>query len=596
MNRKQYARNAWHQSWIVGVLVVMSLGLQVEETLGLTPHFVGCIGNSGTHERPVLMGPYEAGDVTRSQTQAGPVYIPETGILYATAGAERLNAYRINGELVASYGIPKGFFNTLSPCLIRAGDALYFVRHFGWARPGSLWKLPIGAPDGSTAERVDLPIKSIGLISKRVYQDELAIVSASPEYKLYFWNIKTGVLRESGNLQQVKPFVIAMDWNSKGELFAISYDKIYKLADGQLQEGTGYPKTYIGQRMVSPRNCFFLDGALWGVAGSTLLRFNEATFEPDPGVAFSGRGRPTLSYIFYDNDIGDAGGIASLGNSYYAVTGRLGSIILFHWDEETRTCERVRRIGSIPEHGSFVLSRDGVILVGDVGYLWDDSETAVTHTSWLYPAEYSTRLGEDAVRFSAPWRGRPHSFVAFGPFRECQSNRNGSSDHGRLADFTKLVGAATKGDSEVYTLNSDGVAGRFIIRAKQPFSLTWEGDVALKFRAPIKGEFSSFETVSDTVSVLACGGHVILMQPEGAELREVRRFPWNFEPGCLLSGDGQWVVVSEKQKNLVTIFSLEGTALARISVEAPGRVSLCGTRLIVHDTKNQRILKYELRN
>lgn len=577
------------------ILIGLMASLMGVMSYGLTVEFVGYLGNSGTEECPVKLGPFDVGDRSGSQTQAGPYYDAERGLLYASAGSERLNAYTVDGRLAASYTIPVGYFDTYAAVLVRSGETLFFIRRAGHRRPGTIWQLPLNAPDGTAATKANCDIVGPAVLSGHANAAGEIVVSTD-EKKLYVWNPVTGESRQIGDVEAVKPFPISIDWNSKGELIVTSLWKAYKYVDGKSVEEDGFPKDVVG-RGVAPCNGIFHDGSWWAGAGCTVLRFNEA-MEMDPGVVFSGAGTPTLAYLYRDQDIGSAGGVAHLGNDTIAVSGKYGSITIFEWNPVMRTCERLRRIGAIPETPCLALSEDGTIQVKDVAYLWSDPENAFTHTSWIHEgALYSTRLdGERAVRFYQS--DRTGAGIAAGPFREVPNYRDYRSQK-EFGDFSTIVGALVVGNADkamVYPFMKDGTCFRFDVRNKaRNFPVERLSDAVVTLSKPAVGEYTGAVSLEGSHCVLVAGGEIILADVDGETIVERKRLTKTVSAENRVAGDKERFAISEKTENRVTIFSAEGDVLAIVTVPSPGAVALCGSRMVVLDTENQRLVKYVLK-
>ncbi len=546
------------------------------------PKFVGYCGNSGTAEEPVVFGAFARGDAHRQQTQAGPVYDADTGLLYASAGAERINAYTVDGRMVATYPIPKGYFWCTGDPLVRVGDNLVFRRN------KRLWTLPLNATNGTAAVAAACDLAKIRLISSNAQDGELAVLLE--DGSLHLWHAAKGTARRIGELQGVDVSrIVAMDWNAKGALFAFTGDTVYKIVDGKILSGGGFPKKVInrGVRMMSVRRS---GGAFHATSYSgSMLRLNEETLDLDPGVVFGGSGGHTLSYIYFDHDIGIGGGITHLKGDYFAVMGGLGPITVIKWNAKTRQFARVRRIGALTERRAVNLSKDGDILVGNIGWKWNDREDAPTHTSRTVNGEATARVGNEVLAVGL-WANMPA--IEIGAFEEV-GKRPSIRQRGFAKFSDALVGAAVVGKSRLYTLDRDGACRtyRFGYDAHRMW-IDGETNVVLKLTKSGKA-FSGMTQMNDEAFVIACDGEIVLAKPNGEVVQEVSRFGEEFAPTCRIAADANYVLVSEKEKNRVTVLTAKGDVVHRFDVTAPGAVAINGDRLVIHDTAAQRILKYE---
>ncbi len=548
----------------------------------LFPRLVGVLGNSGTREKPVLFGDVVRGD----QSQTGPVYDAERGVLYQSVGAERMNVYTLDGRLEATYAIPKGFFRVRNDPLVRVGDRLHFRRN------REVWTLPLNAPDGTAATKANCPLAKVKLLSSSARNGEIAVLLE--DNTLHLWNVATGTTRQIG--ADLPNYTNILDWNPDGDLFAVREHTVYKIANGKSVTADGFPKRII-DRGVSINAGGMTGGALWATGqNGTLMRFDAKTCNPSPGVTFGGRGGHTLNYNFGDDDLGGGSGVAHLSGDYYAVGASRGAIVIFKWDPLTRQCTRVRRIGALPDVPLLGLSSDGNVEVGGFVWRWTDGEDAPIHSSWRLRAREvaaSARVGDgtSSLRLGSVWHnGDP--IVEIGVFSETGKNRPCRADK-FWGSFKNVVGvAATK--NRAFVMDRDGTLRVFRYRFdRHNFDFIAEKSPRLVLAKPLAGAVTGFAHLDAARFVLAAGGELVFVAPTDDGLKEVARAEIRFSPDCRLAADERHVVVSEQGKDRVTILSRDGKTVATIAVAAPGAVAVNGNRLVVHETAAQRVLKYE---
>ncbi len=563
-------------------LVLGMVLMGVASAAALTPRFVGYAGNSGSTDRPVLLGPFERGDPHGQQTQTGPYFDEQTGLLYMSSARNRLTAYALDGRVEANYTIPSGYFTHTGDPLVRMGDNLIFRRN------KVLWQLPLNAPDGTAATKAPCKLTKIRLISSSTKDGELAVLLE--DKTLHLWKAETGESRELGVLDVPNPLNLV--WNASGDLYAFEARTVHRLEGAKSVTADGFPKLLIPRGV--PMFAAYLtgNGLFTGSFSGSLLRLNPETLDLDPGVVFGGAGGHTFVYMFNDSEITMAGGITWLKGDYYAVGGWKGVIKIMKWNAEQRKFERVRRIGALPESRVLELGDDGTIMSGNVGFLWNDPENAVINTSWkLGDPRASARVGKDVMRLgiSAFW-----SAIEAGPFPE-----TGRRPMSRVKDkwnFTRAVGAASGEQGRFYVLDADGACRRYAeYHNPHRIGLEFKTNVVVSVAKPFQ-KASAFTAMNEKTFVLAAEGRIALVQPDDAGLRleETAVVGTGFDPACRISAHRDRIAVAEKAKNRVTILSRTGETLATIAVSAPGPVAINANRLVVHDTLHQRLVKYEL--
>lgn len=543
-----------------------------EETL--KAEFVGVVGNSGTEEKPVQMGPYEVG----GQSQAGPYFDEATGLLYETAGSQRLNVLGLDGVVRRSYRIPAGKFATRGESLVRVGESLYFRRN------ERLWRVGVSEADGAEAERAACELEGIRMLSSSARDGEIALWLK--DQTLWLWNAETGKARKLGALELR---LESLDWNRSGTLFAFTQDTVYKLEEGSIVTQDGFPKKVIGRGVPLARGCF-TGGAYYAVSHSgSVLRLNEETLEPDPGVVFGGAGGHTLMAVFIDRDIDNGSGVVHVGEDLFAVGGASGVVTLLRWNAREEKLERVRRLGSIPEVPTLELSREGIIHAGRVGFAWNADAQAPCVTSWNVGARVSARFGEDrCLRLGK----NAYGAVEAGPLEAVM--RRPYIHKREMDDFSSAVGVAIREDREAYVLWPTGIVKRYRFScgvAQLMFEAA--GEVSLRLSEPCE-MFSGFVHVDDEAFLLIAGGRIVQVEPRGEDLVEVGRWDETFSQDIRMACDGEHVAIAEPSENRVRVFTRAGKEVGRVAVSSPGAVAIRGRNLVVFELDPQRVAKYRL--
>lgn len=560
------------------VLVLCLIGsmLSAGVSFGETVRFVGYCGNSGTEAEPVVMGNIAKGDVHGEQSQVGPYYDRERGWLYMSAG-DRLNVYALDGRLVKWHDIGPGYFRKSGFSLVRVGERLYFYRN------GGMWSVALGAESGSAAESVPCRVKQVEVMSGSAWEGEIALLDR--EGGMWLWNARTHEARKVG--EWADRVWGSMDWNREGVLCFFGGNEVYPFRNGVM--GPGKKLISRGIPMI---NCSFAGDAFFATSyGGSILRLSADGQSLDPGVVWGGAGGHTVGKMEFDSDIGLGSRVTPLGDGFYVLGGANGSMVVLEWDEGSRQFKRIRRIGSVRENPVLNLSQDGIILTGGVTWRWEDAEDAPTYASRkLSGPSLSARVGRDVVTMgiSSFWPAIEagtfdHSFTR--PWLRQKGSWNFSD---------QSVGAACVKGRELYVMDRDGTCRKYALWFDaHRMRLEKEEVVSVKTQRPLR-QVTDLTQQSDTRFVLADAGEIVWLKPTEAGLEETSRWEMRFDEPCRIAADEVHIVVSEKVKDRVRLFDGDGREVAQLSVSAPGAVAIHGARLVVHDTRNQRILKFEV--
>ncbi len=538
-------------------------------------------GNSGERARPVLFGERSPRAPHGNLVPAGPVFDPATGLLYQTAGDGILNAYTLDGRLEAAYSIPKGYFSPSGDPLTRCGDKLLFKRN------GELWELPMNAPDGTAAKKTAYPHKNIATLTCSARNGKILLLHQDGTLRSF--EPATGKEEAFGKLPDGK--CSALDWNAEGVLYAFFNKEARKIENGKYVEGPGWPKTVIGHGHPVLNGRFVGDYFYASGFGSTVVRLNGKTLDADPGVIFGGGGGHFIGYVFCDRDVTIPGGFAEIGNGVFAVGGDDGVIVLGKWNAVAGKLERMRRIGALPRVSVMELDGSGRVLAGRSFWNQNDSELAPIAGSVGIDPSACVRVGADeVVAFGKVYVDQ--FAVTTGKFED---ERRPRFHDQKLKNLPKMVGAAIYGrDRKKFALlldRSGAIQRGELFYTVHTVDFKTLDPVELRTAQPVKA-YSGLIGINDKKLAALGDGKLILFEPDGDHWKESSRWQASFEPEALISVDGERIVISERAKNKVGIYDLNGKELSSLTVEAPGAAALNGKRLAVHETKAQRVAKY----
>ena len=176
-----------------------------------TLRFEGVLGNSGELEKPVTFG-----SMARETRGLGAAYDAARGVLYDRAGSGRLNAYALDGRLLAQYKLPDS--QDHRDMMTLCGDHLVMLLG------GQLHKLRLNAPDGAAAGKVAAAITEPDGLSSSARGGRIAVRNKAG--KLVLLNPADDTVTAFGEAA-VDGFT-GMDWDEKGDFYLVASKVAYK--------------------------------------------------------------------------------------------------------------------------------------------------------------------------------------------------------------------------------------------------------------------------------------------------------------------------------------------------------------------------------
>jgi len=295
------------------------------------------------------------------------------------------------------------------------------------------------------------------------------------------------------------------------------------------------------------------------------------------------------------------------------------------WDRSEQSLRLVRRIGCLPFISSLGLSQDGWVTVGtartQLWWRWDDAADAVPRQAELHiaitPASFH---GDRFFALAAPYhlsqlRNQTALPTVFSPV---VGDRNEAHRVGTAVPMKQPVGLSVQiapGKSNGAVFVSDAATKQvwradFWLPELKPTSDKWrpvrvEGD---PLRSP-----TDIAALTDGRLLLADEGRLLLLEPNGDAFRVAWAFDhWGeaahdrFGKSLRFALDGAWLLVSDTDRHRVLWFDwAERRFLGQWGetdkpgddahhANAPAQVALRGTRALVADSGNQRVLKLTL--
>lgn len=540
--------------------------------------FEGVLGNSGELDRPVTFGPPARG--------LGAAYDAARGVLFDRAGSGRLNAYALDGRLLAQYVLPAG--QDPRDAMTLCGDTLVLLLG------GQLYTLRTDAASGAAAAKLAAPVEAPDTLSSSARQGRVAVRAKSG--RLYLLNPTDGRAEAFGEAPGES--CNGMDWDERGDFFVLFGKEANKLVNGALVRDGVWPKRYAGDREAGIERATRI-GAYWygSTWHGTVKRFSS-DFDPAPGVVLGGASGHFIGHVPCNYDVELARGLAQVAPGLFAVGGLYGVVQLAEWRPELSGLRLVRRIGALAPPGGLAVDAQGRILAGKNIWRWTDDALApadVSHVfnlvapcAWLDAntvvglAEVYGKVSVAMGRFEEEelYCNRldklevPRDVVGVAVYRERQGGLGG----------WRLLALGAKGQARVHEIAED---------RRNP----WRKDLG-EARLDVQDGVEAYSdaTMADADTLLAAAdGCVVAFARNGVNWRESGRWSDGFGRRLRLAVNAGRIAVADAEKNRVALYALQGhRKLAEATVASPTALALNGVFLAVYDSAGQRIMKYRV--
>jgi len=362
-------------------------------------------------------------------------------------------------------------------------------------------------------------------------------------------------------------------------------------------------------------------GAVWESAWYGFLARLDAQAAADPGRIVEWHHE--LDYATQVLGIGETlGGGRPRSDAVLIATPLPDALYYAAWRRDRRRLDLLRRIGCLPVISSLGLSEAGDVTVA----------TGRAHLWWRWedPADAPPRKAELHVPVTPPVFGRGECFALGAPyrlhstrrdslramiFRRKPGARNEARRVGEALPFRRPVGLAARpvpagGRTELFATDAAGKRiwrTGFHAQSLQPGGSTWkpivlEGD---GLREP-----TDLAALTDGRLLVADAGGIEMLEPQGPAYRRAWRFDrWGDGPGerfgrrVRFALDGASLLVADCDRHrLVWLDWTRRKVLARFGrtdaagpgpaeLNAPEQVALRGTRAVVADAGNQRVVQ-----
>ncbi|HBC86720.1 MAG TPA: hypothetical protein DCZ94_07190 [Lentisphaeria bacterium] len=505
-------------------------------------------------------------------------------------GGSNLNRYAVDGRLLASYKLPKVQVDRNSDMIALIGDTL--ILRLG----NQLYSLSIDAPAGTEVQPMKIEANKMSPSSKDGW------LIASKGMDVFLVNA-TGEKKPVATLKKNPEGLI---FGPDGIICVVVDWKVFKVVPGSA-DGIELIAPVPGERPL------YLDGNWYGSAWHSTLRRFDKNLQPAPGVVLGGNSGSFIGHVAEQSEVVNGRGLAQISPNLFAISGFGGVAHLLEWIGADKRFEPIRRIGSVQVCNAIGLDREGRAWCISGNWDWKDSPSTPQH--WGVPAPEKVfgiaMMDSDSVcGYGIMW-GKP--MVMFGKMDK--ELRLGRLDSQTALPKEAVAAAVTEMNKKrvLLVLESNGKVTAVNINPDGAYNSDG-APVQLITAIPVK-EWTSLASSGKDLLIGAGDGFVIEFAKDGENLKEKRR--WNsfgqdnadkFGAAIWLAVDSGKLWVSDKTRNRVVCFEIAsgkhlavygiadsaGTEISKLN--SPTVLAARGTRAVVYDSGNQRILKLELQD
>lgn len=552
----------------------------------------GILGNSG--EQGATLVRFSE----KPATGMGVVFDPQGG-LWDRGGDGALNRYALDGRLLGSWKIPSAKPSHLRDGIVLVGDTLLFKSE------KKLFTLPFTAPPGTAPKALSVEVTHL---STRAHDGWVAAANEVAKQREVFLVNAAG---EKKPVATIDAPLFSVEVGPEGGVFAHVHsakneNQIVRL-DGAAPADARGPWAYPGNRLQ------WLAGHWFGVADHGTLRRFSPDFKPAPGVVLGGASGSFIGYVPCNYEIESANGLAHLGGNLYAVSGRYGVLHLLDWQPADLRFEIIRRIGAVQSCPSLGLDGEGRVWFHGGIWQWTDGPDAPLQHGVpppTAPGAFATMMSDDDEVFAVGTQNNKGMWFTGkldGPTRRF--------DVGDLMPKDSIAAALVPWDKKraLLAVDAAGKGAAIFVDLGNKSGRTTAGQVEMQAKTPLQALTTLAATDRNTL-LAAADGHVIEFAAAGNTWTETRR--WNSW------GDGKdsfgkrifaafskgrlWISDSEKHRTLcfdlataeralIATFGtsgMPGDDLAKLN--SPLAIAANGSRAVVFDSGNQRLVRLEL--
>lgn len=543
---------------------------------------VGILGNSG-----------ESGDTLNVFSNSpfvgmGPV-LDDQGTIWERAGDGRLGRYTTDGRMLESVEIPHS--NGRNDILARSDNRLVMLLR------DNVYTLPIHSPERGEVNKI---ASSVNSMSSTSLDGQVVIATADA---LQWLDVNSG---ERKPLVEISGNFDLINIGSDGTVYAKQIGgEMYAWKDGQQVEG--FPKQIGGER---PQ----LIGDYWYTHGyhGTIKRFNK-DLEPDPGVVMGGASGSFIGFLPQSVDLTFGRGMVHLEGNLFAITGRSGLIQLLKWDGAQSKFHVVRRIGPAIDINGLALDHNGYIWTNAGVWNWSDNPDSPRTIGEPDSQSHTQPVLVGNKLLCVLQQRYSRNFVSSGAFLDDRGWSKYESDTVNGLERTEsLRGTAlvttAKGKNFLITVRPDGSGYEVPVNDQGRPS----GTPAVITLPGLK-QCTSLAYAEGTLYAANEGFVVEFLRSEDGEWQENARWnqcesasPPSLGESINIQSDGTHLVISDTLRHRILVANpidrqcladfgqVDQAGVSTSHLNAPTHCAIQNNRVVVYDSANQRIVRFEL--
>lgn len=580
---------------------------------------VGVIGNTGEQGAALLRQTADLGFRGHGNTVGCGLALDPQGCLWTRLDDGEVSRLSLDGRLLGRFPSPKSCnaYDTIAG----AGDHILLLAN------GELCVLPFDAAPGTAFKPLGVKLRAL---AHTPCKGRLAAVTA--DGKLAWVKPADGALETFAG--PADACLIESDGNATLLVGARRDPQhpgtMHKLVDGKEVSGKGWPRSWdlVIPGITMTPDTLIWEGEGWLIAGAGHVSHLDAELNPDPGTVLGMQGKYVIGIgADWRPEIGVARGMVKVRPGLYAVSGQWGQPFFATWPDRTRSMRLVSWFSARPDCQALGINAAGEVFIDRLSYPWTACPDA-------FPA-----LGEGAGG-TAGQIMRVGDRLMFRLDRWAHGGSGGwalpvySGDRMENGDFLgqdKLrkevwweradAGgghrvwpgvAIEQGESITLLLLADTGGARALRMHRNGRYQSTGGEVAFRLAQP--GKTLTSLAVKDAKTLIAAiDGQVVELTQSGEDWQEKRRWcDWGkgpedrFGASIFIACDAGNLLVSDSERHRVLWFAADGgVPKAQLgtsdkagsdlsSIAGPGLIALCGTRAVVHDSGNQRLIKLTL--
>lgn len=603
---------------LCSLFCVVVLAGAAQAASGPSIRAVGVIGNTGEQGSALVQQTADVGYRGHGNTLGCGVALDHKGTLWTRLDDGFITRLSLDGRQLARFPAPKSVdgYDTM----VCIGDRVLLLAS------RELYSLPLGAAPGTAFKSLGTKLRAL---AHTPVKDRLAAITE--DSKIVWVKPTNGTTEPVATL----PDAWLIEADGSGNLYIGTRantridGQMRKFTNGQEVIGGGWPKGWdmIIPGIAAPPSVLQWDDGGFFYSGPGFVSRFDADLAPSPGTVLGFQGKTVIGIgADWRTELGTARSITRVRAGFYVVCGVWGQPFFAEWPDTSKSMKLVSWFSARPECRALNLDADGNVFADRLVYAWNATPDA-------FPAEGpgASSIAGQIVRAGPRLLVRldrwAHGSGSWGLplYSGDRMQHNDWLTPEKKVDAEQWWGTANKDSSKVFPSviykQKDGLVFVTLADASGGLALLLHengrhratgGRVAFKTSTPGK-ELTSLAMKDDRTLLAAIDGYVVEFAAAGDDWQETRR--WNswgsapadhFGANISIATDQDRLLVCDSDRHRVLWFGpgngkpvaqfgktdKPGSDLAALS--KPGLLAVNGSRVVVFDSGNQRLMKLTL--